>query len=133
MPNTEGPPTKPFRRSVLLLAAALPLALAAATALTSVRIGYPMLGWGLLALGGTVALVNFYLSVVRDYLHRKRRPKQQYRHVSGVPFFGLAVVPGLYLVPHQPWLTFVVMLLMLIDTAGMHWFAYAVWSDSRWP
>lgn len=84
--------------------------------------------WILLVLfvvGGYVCCWNFYLSFLRYLAHRLRGGKRgDYQFVSGVPVVGslLVVLPVRWL--WQPaWLLPLAMILVVIDTGGLHWFA----------
>ena len=68
----------------------------------------------LLALGGLMCGLNFYLSFLRYPIHRLAGgTKDNYKWVSGAPVFG-SVFVALSLV------------VILIDTGGLHWFAAAM-------
>ena len=67
---------------------------------------------------------NFYLSFLRYPIHiLHKKPKEAYQWVSGVPLLGSLLVGlslvQLYTVPVALWIAIV---LILIDTGGIHWF-----------
>ena len=79
-------------------------------------------GYGLLALGGFVCALNFYLTFLRYPLHRLRG--QPFRWVSGFPLVGsLFVVPCLWWLPLLSWAFWLAVVLAVLDTGGLHWFA----------
>ena len=75
-----------------------------------------------LVLGGLIAGLNFYLSVLRYPLHRLTgRP---YRHVSGFPLLGsVLLVPFAAFHYDSPWLLGLSVLFLCLDTGGVVWFA----------
>ena len=85
------------------------------------------MGWlaaGLLGLGGLICCVNFYLSFLRYPIHRFRGGlRETYKYDSGVPLFGsLLVVLSLLKFYSHPVLLTIAIILILIDTGGLHWF-----------
>ncbi len=86
------------------------------------------MNWTMLAvlgLGGILCCVNFYHSVLRYPIHRIRGgARDDYRWVSGIPLFGsLLVAVSLVEFWREPWLLWVAVALIVIDTGGLHWFA----------
>ena len=79
----------------------------------------------LLAVGAFFCALNIYLSYVRYLIHRlKGGSRDDYKWVSGAPLVGsLFALAGLPAVWHIPWLRAVVIVLILFDTGGIHWFA----------
>jgi len=78
----------------------------------------------LLGVGGAICLINFYTSFLRHPLHRLRgREEEAYRPVSGFPLVGsfLVAVSLVALHVHAAILS-VTIVLMLVDTGGIHWF-----------
>jgi hypothetical protein len=77
-----------------------------------------------LLLGGLVCAINFYLSVCRYPLHRLRGgSRESYRHISGFPLVGsLLVALSIFKFYDMPWIFSVALLLIAIDTGGIHWF-----------
>jgi hypothetical protein len=76
-----------------------------------------------LIFGGLIALLNFYLSFVRDQVFRLCG--WPCRHVSGFPLIGtLLLVPATvwFAVEWHPWLFASTLLLFLLDTGGAAWF-----------
>ena len=82
------------------------------------------LAWIAFGLGALLCLTNFYLSFLRYPLHRLRRlPKESYRWVSGFPLFGSLFVGLSLLGLHDlSGMIPVAVVLILIDTGGIHWF-----------
>ena len=79
-------------------------------------------GYGLLAVGGFVCALNFYLSFLRYPLSRLRG--QPFQWVSGFPVIGsLLVVACLFVLALPPWLFWVAVVCAVLDTGGLHWFA----------
>jgi hypothetical protein len=102
-------------------------------------VGEPSEGWarglGLVICALPVAFLNFYLSVIRPALYKRRRGSMDgYRHTSGIPIFGnlLVVIGGV--VGFGDWRTASVGLVALaLDTGGLPWFLIATWRDrSLW-
>ncbi len=83
-----------------------------------------VLSWLAFSLGGLVCLTNFYLSFLRYPLHRLRGlPRESYRWVSGIPLFGSLFVGLSLLVLHSlPGILPAAIVLIAIDTGGIHWF-----------
>ena len=86
------------------------------------------LAWIAFVLGALLCLTNFYLSFLLYPVHRLRGfPRESYRWESGIPVFGSLFVGlslfGLHsLSAMQP----AALLLMVIDTGGIHWFV-GIW------
>jgi hypothetical protein len=81
--------------------------------------------WIIFALGAFVSVTNFYLSFLRYPFHRARGlPKESFHWVSGFPVIGSLLV-GLSLIGLHavPVVLPVVIVLIVIDTGGIHWFA----------
>lgn len=78
----------------------------------------------LLALGGFLCCLNFYLSFLRYPVHRMMGGKKEdYRHASGIPAVGsLFVAISLFEFWHPSWLFALAIVLISIDTGGLHWF-----------
>lgn len=77
----------------------------------------------LFLVGGAICLLNFFLSFLRVPLLRARGvPDEEIRWVSGFPAIGsllvAAAVPGL----DGRTALVTAILLILIDTGGLHWF-----------
>lgn len=127
---SPGLNSEPMTRGLLVLLAALgPLGLAAALA-TDWRFSVPWLGGPLFGLGAVIAALNFHLSALRVPLLRARgMPANQIRHVSGIPIVGTLIVPALYLLPPNGWLTAGAIAAHAIDTGNLAWFTIAVWRD----
>jgi hypothetical protein len=84
-------------------------------------------GWiaaGLLGLGGFICCMNLYLSVVRYSIHRLRGgTRANYKYVSGFALLGsLLVALSLLKFYSHPVLLTIAIILILIDTGGLHWF-----------
>ncbi len=79
----------------------------------------------LLVTGGLICLLNFYLSVLRYPIHRLRGgKKEEYKWASGIPMFGSLMVAISLIKFWQPtWLLITAIVLILIDTGGIHWFS----------
>lgn len=80
--------------------------------------------WILFGLGALLCFANFYLSFLRYPLHRLRGlSKESYHWVSGFPLFGsLFVALSLFGLHDIAAMIPVAIVLMLIDTGGIHWF-----------
>jgi Na+/melibiose symporter-like transporter len=79
----------------------------------------------LLVLGSLLCCLNFYLSFLRYPVHRiMGKKKEEYQWISGFPVFGsLFVAISLFKFWQPPWLLATAIILILIDTGGLHWFA----------
>ena len=78
----------------------------------------------LFCLGGLICAVNFYLSFLRYpiFLLRGGR-KSEFQWISGSPFIGsLSVAVGLAALYETRWVLITGLVLILIDTGGLHWF-----------
>ena len=84
-----------------------------------------MLAWLALLGGGLVCALNFYLSFCRHVLHRLRGGSRgSYRWMSGLPLVGsLLVALSIVRFYDAPWILTVALVLIAIDTGGIHWFA----------
>ena len=81
--------------------------------------------WGALLVGGLVCALNFYLSFCRYALHRFRGgSRESYRWMSGFPLVGsLLVTLSIVKFYEVPWILTMALVLIAIDTGGIHWFA----------
>ena len=79
---------------------------------------------GLLILGGFICCLNFYLSFLRYPIHKMvGGKKDNYKGVSGFPLIGsLFVAISLFRYSHITWIFVTAMILIAIDTGGIHWF-----------
>jgi hypothetical protein len=84
-----------------------------------------MLAWLALLVGGLVSALNFYLSFCRYHLYRFRgRSRESYHRVSGLPLVGsLLVTLSIVRFYDVPWILALALVLIAIDTGGIHWFA----------
>jgi len=82
-------------------------------------------GYALLIVGGFVCLMNFYLSYVRCLIFWLRGGRrEEYEHISGCVVVGsLAVAASLFWLHDVSWILAVAIVLILLDTGGIHWFA----------
>jgi hypothetical protein len=83
-----------------------------------------IIGVALLALGGFIACLNFYLSFIRYPLHRRRGgTREDFRWVSGFPLFGtFFLFLAVLMLAHVRVLMWTAIGLSLLDTGGQHWF-----------
>ena len=84
-----------------------------------------VIGLALFVLGTLVTCVNVYTSFIRYPLHRWRGgTRDEFRWVSGVPLVGSLFLwlAALFLVG-RPVLAWAALVMSLIDTGGLHWFA----------
>ncbi len=78
----------------------------------------------LFCLGAFICVVNFYLTFLRYriFLLRGGR-KSEYKWMSGTPYIGsLFVLVGLSSLHETRLILIAGLILMLIDTGGLHWF-----------
>jgi len=77
-----------------------------------------------LCLGGSVCVLNFYLYFLRCPVHRwKGGRTEEFRWVSGIPLIGSALVAlSLLKFYAEPWLLAIGLLLIALDSGGVHWF-----------
>src|ERR1043165_6152465 len=93
-------------------------------------------GWILFGFGGLVCVLNFYLSVLRAFVFLARGGRREdYRHISGFPGIGSATLAAAWLswlrrLDSGP-LDLAAGLLFLIDTGGLHWFAWVLGQEWR--
>lgn len=126
--------TRYARRAVGLALCCVPIFLATASLLygargndhTSTR------GTGVLVIALVVACVNFYLSFIRGWFHRRRTGSLDgYRFVSGIPMIGtLLVLIGSVLGFGSVACAALGLLATALDTGGSVWFLVATWRDS---
>ncbi|MBN2446756.1 MAG: hypothetical protein JXO22_08520 [Phycisphaerae bacterium] len=93
-----------------------------------------LIGYILLALGGFLCLLNFYLSALRYPIHVLRGgTRESYRYVSGIPLFAsLIVAISLPWGWGIMWWRAVGLILIAIDTGGLHMFiAIMTWQWFR--
>jgi hypothetical protein len=83
-----------------------------------------MVAWLLLGVGGAICLINCYLSFLRRPLLRLRgQTEESYRPVSGFPLVGsLLVALSLLALHSRTGVVSAAVVLMLVDTGGIHWF-----------
>ena len=79
--------------------------------------------WALFALAGYFCALNFYITFFRFRVHRWRGlPSESFKFISGIPILGSLV---LYLLvrytPLPPALYYVGIVLICLDTGGIHW------------
>jgi hypothetical protein len=78
----------------------------------------------LLILGGLICCLNFYLSFLRYPIHRvSGGEKDNYKWYSGLPVIGSLFVAISLLTYWQTTSIFIVAIILIaIDTGGIHWF-----------
>jgi len=78
----------------------------------------------LLILGGFICCLNFYLSFLRYALYRMLGGvKGSYKWTSGFPLIGsLLVAISLLTYRQNTWILAAAIILIAIDTGGIHWF-----------
>ena len=78
----------------------------------------------LLITGGLLCCLNFYLSFLRYPIHRLTgHKKEDYKWTSGIPLFGsLFVALSLLSFWRVSWVLVLSLILIVIDTGGIHWF-----------
>jgi hypothetical protein len=84
---------------------------------------------------GLIGGVNFYLSVMQSWVHRRIHGSlKDYRHVSGFPLIGwLGLIAALCLGWGAPGTALIGLVLCFIDTGGLVWLLLATWrDDSLW-
>ena len=93
-----------------------------------------VLAWLALLVGGLVSTLNFYLSFCRYALHRIRGgSRESYRWVSGFPFVGsLLVALSIFRFYDAPWILAISLVLIAIDTGGIHWFVGVLIYQNYW-
>jgi len=88
-------------------------------------------GWILFGFGGLLCVLNFYLSFLRGFVFMARGGRREdYRHISGFPGIAstsLAIAWFVWLrrLDSGP-LDLAAAFLFLIDTGGLHWFAWVM-------
>jgi hypothetical protein len=82
-----------------------------------------------MALGGLIAVVNFYLSVLAAPVHRLRHGEWPERVPSGFPILGSLLLGAVALsLPFGSNAQTLAFVLLALDTGGPHWFvASQVW------
>jgi len=80
-------------------------------------------GYTLLGLGGSIACLNFYLSFLRNTVHKVWWKNDEPRRVSGFPLVGslFLVLAAVLLRQSNVWL-FLALGFAAMDTGGPHWF-----------
>ena len=80
------------------------------------------LAWVLFIVGSLICCLNFYLSFLRYPLYKLCG--WEYRWVSGCPAIGsLMLVIAVVLLQESPLLFWAGIVIALLDTGGLHWFA----------
>jgi hypothetical protein len=84
-----------------------------------------ILSWIIFGLGAFICLLNFYLSFLRYPIHRLRGlSRESYHWSSGFPIIGsLMVAISLIGLHSQTGILPASIVLIAIDTGGIHWFA----------
>lgn len=91
----------------------------------------PVVGYGLIAVGLLVVLVNVYLSFLRPMIDD--RLAREPRFASGIPFIGMVSLVGLAFVPPSGVVASIVTAATLMDTGNLLWFVVGTWrDDSLW-
>jgi hypothetical protein len=90
-----------------------------------------MIAWFLFVGGGGLCLLNFYLSFLRYPVHRALgRSRDSYRRISGFPLVGSLTVAVAWIasIRHMDSKVLDVLtgLLAVLDTGGIHWFAFSM-------
>ena len=97
--------------------------------------GEPMkiAGFVVLAVGGFICGLNFYLSYIRYLLFRLAGRRAEFRFISGVPIVGSLIVILSLVGFHLPrWAWIVGIALAALDTGGIHWFVGSVaWHEMK--
>jgi hypothetical protein len=79
--------------------------------------------WVLFVLFGLICVINFYTSFLRYPIYIWRgMPKESFKFISGIPIFGSLIV--YFLLRHldmPPAMQYVAIILIVIDTGGIHW------------
>ncbi len=74
-------------------------------------------------LGGFICCLNFYLSFLHYPLYKILKKTEKYKWVSGLPLVGsLFVAISLFLLYQIKWILILGIILISIDTGGIHWF-----------
>lgn len=90
---------------------------------------HSFVGWVCLAIYGLAALFNFYLSVIRPWLHT-RRDMGDYKHVSGIPIVhSLFLLAAIVTLPPNVLAGMLMLVLLALDTGAAHWAAVALASE----
>lgn len=77
-----------------------------------------------------IGALNFYLSVLRGFVHRWMARTEAYRHVSGFPLIGtLVVVAGALVGFGSVACGALGLLAVALDTGGSVWFLLSTWRD----
>lgn len=89
------------------------------------------LSLALAAIGLLLGILNFYLSLVRPWLYRRRNGSMAgYRFDSGLPMIGTLFIVVAGMVGFGEALTALIGLAALaLDTGGAPWFLIATWHD----
>jgi hypothetical protein len=87
-----------------------------------------VIAWLALMIGGLVCALNFYLSFCRYALHRRGGgSRESYGRISGFPLVGSVLVAlSLFKFYDLFWILTVALVLIAIDTGGVHWFIGAL-------
>lgn len=121
------------RRSIGVLLGLLPVLLLAASIIVGMQDAHfgPGSAMGFMIAAGLIAIVNFYLSFVRGWLHVKRHGSSDgYRHVSGFPGIAtILVIVGVLLGFGEISTALLGIGVMSIDTGGSVWFLFSTWRD----
>ena len=122
-------PGSKLRRAIELVVCLAPVLLLTASLAFAVthEDQHRTVGTVVLILAGLIAALNFYLSLVRGWLHvRATGSTDGYRHVSGFPFVGTAlVIVGTALGFGSLLCVGLGVLCMGFDTGGSIWFLIA--------
>jgi hypothetical protein len=101
----------------------------------AIGLGGPRSGWfegrWPLVWSGFFGVLNFYLSFVRGWVHRRRHGSMEgYRYVSGIPLLGnLGLLAALMLGMGAAGTATVGLALCALDTGGLPWFLISTWRD----
>jgi uncharacterized membrane-anchored protein len=87
----------------------------------------------LCSIGAFISGLNFYLSFIRYPLHRLRgRSRAEFHWVSGFPVIG-SLLLWICAVRLTAWpiLMWAALAISLLDTGGLHWFAFVILFRSK--
>ncbi len=119
------------RRAIGVLVASVPVALIAASFMSSWTPRLPRAGVVIAILALAFAAMNAYVSFIRPTLFPRRKG---YRNVSVAPLVGNVLVIAAVLVAFgSPLVAALAAIAYVLDTGGVPWFVIATWrDDSLW-
>jgi len=120
-----------FRRSIGLIFAGLPFAIASASIFSSSDPLFPKIASVFAALAILFGILNFWIIFIRPTLWRLvHRNEDGFKPASGIPILGtIFALAALFSGFGSNWIGVSVLVAVILDTGGISWFVFCTWAD----